>query len=76
MNREEMREQKARELQEKLIEDVITVAIQVNGVNTISKGETYVYSVEVVVSSLEDLNKFIRTLEKVRTITNVERVMQ
>ena len=59
-----------------IVQTAATLNINVENVNLISKGNTNVYSVDILVSSLEDLNKYILNLQKVKHVNDVERIIK
>ena len=63
-----------------IILDIVQAAallnINVENVNLISKGDNNVYSVDILVSNLEDLEKYMIDLEKNRVIVDVERIIK
>ncbi len=59
-----------------LISAVNNLPIVIENINTISKIENNVYSVLLQVNNLDNLNLYIRKLQKVKNITNVERIVK
>ena len=59
-----------------IIQSASNMDVQVNSLNLVSKSEKNVYSIEILVDNLEHLNNFMIDLEKVSSISRVERVLQ
>lgn len=65
---------------ENIIVDIVQVAaslgITCENVNLINKSSSNVYSVSVLVSNLEELNKFMLNISKINYVNDVERIMR
>lgn len=59
-----------------LISAVNNLSIVIENINTISKIENNVYSVLLQVDNLDSLNLYIKKLQKVKNITDVERIVK
>lgn len=65
---------------ENIIVDIVQTAasmgVLIENVNLINKSNNNVYSVDVLVRNLEDLNKFIVNMGKLKYVNDVERIMR
>ena len=65
---------------ENIIVDIVQVAasmsIIIESVNLINKSNNNVYSLDVLVNSLESMEKFITSLNKINYVNDVERIMR
>ena len=59
-----------------LIQKITICDVNVDGIKTIFKTDTYVYEVTCYVRDLEQLNNLMFNLEKEHYITKVERFMR
>lgn len=59
-----------------IVQTAASLAIPVENVNLINKGDNNVYSVDVLVNNLEELKKFMNNLNKLKYVNDVERIMR
>ena len=59
-----------------MVQTASSMSITIENVNLISKGNNNVYSLSVLVRNLEELNKFLLNLSKVKFVNDVERIMR
>ena len=50
--------------------------IQIESINLLNKSDKNIYSVEVVISSVDEMDKYLKELRKIQNIVEVERIMQ
>ena len=62
------------------IVDIVQVSssmnIQIESINLLNKSDKNIYSVEVVISSVDEMDKYLKELRKIQNIVEVERIMQ
>lgn len=59
-----------------IVQTAASLSINVENVNLVNKGINNVYSVDILVSNLEDLNKYIVNLQKIKYVSDVERIIK
>ena len=59
-----------------IVQTAASLSINVENVNLVNKGINNVYSVDILVSNLEDLNKYILNLQKIKYVSDVERIIK
>ena len=59
-----------------LIQAISMLNVNVDGINTINKTEQLTYEAHLYVNSLEQLDKVIIALDKLKYVTNVERLIR
>ena len=59
-----------------IVQTASSLNITVENVNLISKGDNNVYSVNVLVKNLDDLDKYMKKVETIKFVNDVERIMK
>lgn len=59
-----------------IVQTAASLSINVENVNLVNKGINNVYSVDILVANLEDLNKYILNLQKIKYVSDVERIIK
>ncbi len=63
-----------------IILDIVTAAVnsnlQTDSINIINKSENTIYSAVVLVNNKDDIEKFIKNVMKIKSVTNVERTLK
>ena len=63
-----------------IIPDIVTTAVnsnlQTDSINIINKSENTIYSAVVLVNNKDDIEKFIKNVMKIKSVTNVERALK
>ena len=59
-----------------IVQTSASMNIQIESINLLNKSDKNIYSLEVVISSLDDMNKYLKELRKIQNVVEVERIMQ
>ena len=59
-----------------IVQTSASMNIQIESINLLNKSDKNIYSLEVVISSLDEMNKYLKELRKIQNVVEVERIMQ
>lgn len=59
-----------------IVQTSSSMNIQIESINLLNKSDKNVYSLEVVMTSLDEMNKYLKELRKIQNVVEVERIMQ
>ena len=50
--------------------------IQIESINLLNKSDKNIYSLEIIISSIDEMDKYLKELRKIQNVVEVERIMQ
>ena len=59
-----------------IVQTSASMNIQIESINLLNKSDKNIYSLEVVISSIDEMNKYLKELRKIQNVVEVERIMQ
>ena len=59
-----------------IVQTSASMNIQIESINLLNKSDKNIYSLEVIISSSDEMDKYLKELRKIQNVVEVERIMQ
>ena len=59
-----------------IVQTSASMNIQIESINLLNKSDKNIYSLEVIISSIDEMDKYLKELRKIQNVVEVERIMQ
>ena len=59
-----------------IVQASASMNIQIESINLLNKSDKNIYSLEIIISSIDEMDKYLKELRKIQNVVEVERIMQ
>ena len=59
-----------------IVQASASMNIQIESINLLNKSDKNIYSLEIIISSTDEMDKYLKELRKIQNVVEVERIMQ